>query len=467
MGNRPNPPYGHPGDADPSQEQNYPSQLNARTRVVEILTRIDTRQAYTDKILDKELDGFNDADRGLMTEVVNGVMRWQYRLDWYLRQLYVGEYGNLIPDVKNNLRSSAYQLMYLDKVPAYAVLNEAVEIAKSKYNQKTANLVNAILRNFLRQMKKLEYLEMQLPFRERLSVKYSHPAWMVERWIDQWGIDDTVALCESNNRRPAVNVRINSLRADRETLFRTLDERGIGYTVHPDFPEYLRLDDFSQFRKLDYLDNGWVVVQDVSTGIPVRLLEPRPGENILDMCAAPGGKSSFIAERMANEGQLLALEKQPGRAEILRDNMARFGVTIADIQTEDANELILERRFDKILLDAPCTGLGVLAKRVDLRWKRTLQDIETMQQQQLALLDSATGLLAPGGVLVYSTCTIEPDENERVVERFLEKHPEYALDTLLDIVPRTYLWDKHHVRTFPQRHDMDGSFAVRLRHRGE
>ena len=153
MGNRPNPPYGHPGDADPSQEQNYPSQLNARTRVVEILTRIDTRQAYTDKILDKELDGFNDADRGLMTEVVNGVMRWQYRLDWYLRQLYVGEYGNLIPDVKNNLRSSAYQLMYLDKVPAYAVLNEAVEIAKSKYNQKTANLVNAILRHFLRQMK--------------------------------------------------------------------------------------------------------------------------------------------------------------------------------------------------------------------------------------------------------------------------------------------------------------------------
>ncbi len=449
-------------DSDSSTSAAPPSQINARTKIVDILTRVETRQAFTDKLLEREINTFEEADRGLITEVVYGVLRWRLRLDWYLRQLYVGEYENLIPDVKNNLRSSVYQLMYLDKIPPYAVLNEAVEIAKNKYNQKTANLVNAILRNFLRQRKKLEYLETQLEYVERLSIRYSHPLWLVQRWIEEWGVDHTIRLCVANNERPTLAVRINYLQAHPETLFKSLEEAEVDHEVHPDFPEFVRIKDFSEFRKLDFLRRGWVSVQDVSTGIPVRLLNPQPGEKVLDMCAAPGGKAGYIGERMNNLGTLVCFEKHHSRACLLRDNLQRLGISHSLIVATDALQMPVEYQFDKILLDAPCTGFGVLSKRVDLKWKRTAQDIENMQQIQLQLLEAAARVLRIGGKLVYSTCTITPEENEQVVERFLKIHPEFERDSLKDDLPQKYLWDGYSVRTFPHVHDMDGSFAVRL-----
>ncbi len=444
-------------------EAKPPTQIDARTKIVDILTRVETRQSYTDKLLEREIDEFSDADRGLITEVVNGVLRWQYRLDWYLSQLYVGEYENLIPDVKNNLRSSAYQLMYLDKVPPYAVLNEAVEIAKNKYNQKTANLVNAILRNFLRQQKKLEYVELQLDYLDRLCVSYSHPRWMVQRWIEQFGIDETLELCKANNRRPKVTVRINKLLADEEILFRSLEEYGVAVERHPDFPEFLIVNDFSEFRKTDLLRKGWVSVQDVSTAFPVYLLDPRPSETVLDMCAAPGGKAGFILERLQGQGMLMALDKHVNRAQALAENLKRYGGEHFLVLAADATRLPTRKQFDKVLLDAPCTGLGVLSKRVDLKWKRTLQDIENMQKLQNEMLNSAAGAVKPGGLLVYSTCTIEREENEEVIEQFLGRRPQFRKESLEEIVPHKYLWDKGSIRTFPHKHGMDGSFAVRLR----
>lgn len=443
-------------------DERVASQINARTKIIEILTRVDTRQSYTDKLLERELEDFSQEDRGLITEVVNGVMRWQYRLDWYLKKLYVGEYNNLIPDVKNNLRSSAYQLMYLDKVPPYAVLNEAVEIAKKKYNQKTANLVNAILRNFLRQQKKLAYLEMKLPYPKSICVRYSHPDWLVERWVDQWGLDDTLALCESNNRRPKISIRFNLLKGERAVQLQKLNENGITHTIHSHFPDFIQIDNFADFRKLGLLKDGLATVQDVSTGIPVMLLDPQPGDSVLDMCAAPGGKACFIAEKMQNRGQLVAMEKHQNRARMLDDNFKRMNVNIVETMIGDATELDIDKTFDRILIDAPCSGLGVLNKRVDLRWKRSREDIEKMQYVQLALLETAVKWINVGGVIVYSTCTIEPDENESVIDKFLKRYPNFVLDDLRDRLPSSYLWQHNMARTFPQRHNMDGSYAVRL-----
>jgi len=456
-------PPGDDGEDALSPKEKYPSQINARTKIIEILTRVETRQAFTDKLLEREIDEFAEEDRNLITEVVNGALRWQYRLDWYLSQLYVGEYENLIPDVKSNLRSAAYQLMYLDRIPPYAVLNEAVEIAKTRYNQKTANLVNAILRNFLRQQKKLEYVEMQLDYVPRLCVRYSHPTWLVQRWIEQWGVDETLHLCESNNDRPTLYARLNFLHADSGMLYKVLQEHNIPYQTHPDFPEFIRIDSFSDFRKLDFLRKGWVSVQDVSTGIPVRLLQPRPGEKVLDMCAAPGGKSGYIVDMMHNQGLLLALDRHHNRAGQLYDNLHRLGARIAFVAAADATQLPTAQKFDKILLDAPCSGLGVLSKRVDLKWKRTLQDIENMHRLQLQLLDAAAEALRVEGKLVYSTCTIEPEENEQVIEKFLQQHSDFILEDLTGEIPEKYLWHKNYVRTFPHRHKMDGSFAARLR----
>ncbi len=439
------------------------SQINARTKIIEILTKVETRQAFTDKLLEREIDELNELDRSLVTEVVNGVLRWQYRLDWILSQLYVGEYENLIPDVKNNLRASTYQLIYLDQIPAYAILNEAVEIAKNKFNQKTANLINAILRNFLRQQKKLEYLEMQLDILDRLSVKYSHPKWLIQRWIEFWGIDEVIPLCESNNRRPRISVRINRLSADVESFLRTLDENNIHYEIHPDFPDFVWIDDFSEFRKLDFLRKGWVSVQDISAGIPVLLLNPKPGEKILDMCAAPGGKAGYVAEKMPDNGLIIAIERHYNRAKFLQDNLARLGVQIIDIICADSLQLPVKIQFDKVLIDAPCTGFGVLNKRVDLKWKRTLQDIENMKKLQLQLLVSAAKAVKPEGIIVYSTCTIEPEENEQVIETFLERNRMFQLESLEGYIPEQYISQKYHLRTFPQKHRIDGSYAARLR----
>ncbi|MFQ5582938.1 MAG: 16S rRNA (cytosine(967)-C(5))-methyltransferase RsmB [Calditrichia bacterium] len=354
-------------------------------------------------------------------------------------------------------------MIYLDRIPAYAVLNEAVEIAKNKFNQKTANLVNAILRNYIRQEKKLHYLEIQLDLLDRVAVQYSHPSWLVQRWIEYWGIDEVEKLCEANNSRPRVCVRLNRLVAQEDSFFSILEENSIPYEVHPDFPDFVWIDDFSEFRKLEFLKKGWVSVQDVSAGLTIHLLDPRPGETILDMCAAPGGKAGYIAEKMHNEGLLLALERHYSRAKFLLDNLHRLGIGNAFVITGDSLKLPVRIQFDKILLDAPCSGFGVLNKRVDLKWKRTLQDIENMKNLQLQMLDAAAQYIKPGGIIVYSTCTIEPEENERVVEKFLKQHSEFEPENLKPFVPEKYLWTKYYLRTFPHRHQCDGSFAVRIR----
>jgi 16S rRNA (cytosine967-C5)-methyltransferase len=439
------------------------SQINARTKIIEILTKVETRQAFTDKLLDREIDELNEMDRSLVTEVVNGVLRWQYRLDWILSQLYVGEYENLIPDVKNNLRASTYQLIYLDQIPAYAVLNEAVEIAKNKFNQKTANLINAILRNFLRQQKKLEYLEMQLEVLDRIAVKFSHPKWLVQRWIEFWGIDEVEPLCEYNNSRPRISVRINRLMADNESFLKTLEENNISYEVHKDFPDFVWIDNFLEFRKLDFLKKGWVSVQDVSAGIPVLLLDPRPGEYILDMCAAPGGKAGYIAEKMRDHGFILAIERHFSRAKIFKDNLSRLNIKITNTVCADSLQLPTKIQFDKVLIDAPCTGFGVLNKRVDLRWKRTLQDIENMKNIQVQLLESAAKVVKPDGIIIYSTCTIDPEENELVVGKFIKNNPEFSVERVNTHIPEQYLSEKSFVKTFPHKHGIDGTFAVKIR----
>jgi len=438
------------------------SQINARMRIIEILTRVDTQQSYTDRLLENELNAFNDADRRLITETVNGVLRWRLRLDWFLKQLYVGDYDKLIPDVKSNLRSSAYQLMFLDRIPPYAVLNEAVEISKKRFSQKTANLVNAILRNYLRQEKKLEYAELQLDFLERMSVTYSHPKWLIQRWIEQWGVDDTVALCKSNNSRPLLTARVNFLKSTREAILHKMEENEIRFTESKYMENFFRIENFSSFRQLGLIPGGEVSIQDVSTGLPVQLLNPQKGERILDMCAAPGGKCGYIAQKMENSGSITAIEKHAARAETMKENLKRLGVTNTEILNTNALSFETAELFDRILLDAPCSGFGVLNKRVDLRWKRTAEDISEMKQLQKQLLEKAATLLKPGGHLVYSTCTIDPDENEAIVEEFLKNHSGFISVDLTDIAPTSFLWDKYTLRTFPQRHGIDGSYAVLL-----
>jgi 16S rRNA (cytosine967-C5)-methyltransferase len=445
------------------QKGDFVSQIDARSIIIDILTKVDMRQAFSDKLLEKEIVKLEDIDRRFVTEVVNGVLRWRLRLDWYLDQLYSGDYENLIPEVKNNLRSSVYQLVYLDKIPPYAVLYEAVEIAKAKYKQKTANLVNAILRNFLRQHRKFEFLETQLDILDKLAIKLSHPKWLIQRWIEYWGIDEVSLLCEVNNSRPRIWVRVNETETNLETLCGLLDENNIQYKKHEDFSNFLVIDNFQEFRKLDFLTKGLVSVQDVSTCLPVLIMDPQAEDLILDMCAAPGGKTGYISEKLQNAGHVFAMDRHHSRIKVLFTNMVRMRSSNCYAVTGDALSLPVKVKFDKILIDAPCSGFGVLNRRVDLKWKRTEQDIMNMKNLQLSLLEAAIPVLKEEGILAYSTCTIEPEENEKVIEIFLEKHSEFELMKLKDRIPEKYLSGASFVRTFPHKHAMDGSFAVGLR----
>ena len=223
------------------------------------------------------------------------------------------------------------------------------------------------------------------------------------------------------------------------------------------------IDNFQDFRNLDLLSKGWVSVQDVSTGLPVLLLDPQPGETILDMCAAPGGKTGYIAEKMKGQGILLALDRQIARQKTLRENLKRLRYSAYHIVTADSTKIPTRLIFDKILLDAPCSGFGVLSKRVDLKWKRTEHDIINMKHLQLNLLDVAASILKEGGKLVYCTCTIEPEENENNIQQFLKKHREFEMLKINGIAPDKYIHHHFYVQTFPHKHRMDGSFAVLLR----
>jgi 16S rRNA (cytosine967-C5)-methyltransferase len=242
-----------------------------------------------------------------------------------------------------------------------------------------------------------------------------------------------------------------------------LEENNIAHKIHEDFPDFVWIDDFSEFRKLDFLKRGWASVQDVSAGIPVILLDPQPGETILDMCAAPGGKAGYIAEKMRNEGFIIAIERHYSRAKFLHENLGRLGTRIAHILCADSLQLPVKIQFDRVLIDAPCTGFGVLNKRVDLKWKRTIQDIENMKRLQKQLLESAARVIKPNGIIIYSTCTIDPDENEQVIKEFLGKNSGFHLEEPENNIPKQYLSEKYFVRTFPHRHNLDGTFAARLR----
>jgi 16S rRNA (cytosine967-C5)-methyltransferase len=285
---------------------------------------------------------------------------------------------------------------------------------------------------------------------------------MVQRWIEYWGVDEVKLLCQANNSRPRLSVRINEQLAQRDTLLRLLDENQISYEVHPDFNNFIWIDTFQEFRKMDLIKRGWVSVQDISTGLPIILLDPQPGEQVLDMCAAPGGKAGYIAERLQGKGHLIALDRHISRLHTLRENFQRLEYHSFEVIAADAVSLPLRGTFDKILIDAPCSGFGVLHKRVDLKWKRTEQDIQNMKNLQLNLLESAASVLKPDGKLVYATCTIEPEENEVIIKKFREIHPEFEMVKIGDTVPPAYISDFYYVRTFTHKHHMDGSFAVLL-----
>jgi 16S rRNA (cytosine967-C5)-methyltransferase len=388
------------------------------------------------------------------------------RLDWFLNGFYRGNWEKCTPEIKNTLRVALYQILFLNKIPDFAAVNEAVEFVKKISTQKHADVVNGLLRTIIRTKADLVYPTREIDEVKYLGIMQSHPNWMVKRWIQRFGFDEAAILAENNNKRPILTLRINTLKTNRDEVLKRFNERNIVYRTcrYIDYFVTLRL-----MSKI-YLDedflNGLYTVQDESAGLPGILLSPKENDIILDMCAAPGGKSTHIAQLLKNNGKVYAVDKYDVKINMIKANAERMGVTNVEYIQDDAADLqdekVKDMKFDKILVDAPCSGLGVLSKKPEIRWKREITDVMALAELQKNLLSSAPKYLKPGGVIVYSTCTNEQEENMDIVKDFLEKNPGFKIDDASKYVNKELVNAEGCIETFPHKHGIDGSFSARL-----
>jgi len=410
-----------------------------RQIAVRVLKRHADGSGWLESLLDTELDrsSLAAADRGLARELAFGAVRWQATLDWLIARKTGGRTQK--PLLQILLRLGLYQLFWLDRVPDHAAVNESVELARELGFGPQSGFVNAVLRGCLRERDSLERDLAELKSQEP-HLGYSHPQWLCDRWDKRWGREKLVALLEWNNTPPPVFLRVNTLKTTPEKLAAQFETEGVLFTPRP-FPwvaENLvfELRSHPALATLPSFQQGMFYVQDPSTLLAVRELDPQPAESVLDLCAAPGGKTTFIAQLMGNRGAVAAEELEGKRRELIRENCERLGVTcvqIAAAPTIDAPDDGL--RFDRILVDAPCSNTGVMRRRVELRWRIQPTEIQRLRDVQLNLLRRAAVRLKPAGTLVYSTCSLEPEENGGVVEEFLSSHPEFCEETAQELVP--------------------------------
>lgn len=446
-------------DADTSNLYRGP-----RGTAVKILNRVERSDAYLDRVLDTEMRNteMNELDKGLMNEIVTGVVRWQMKIDWVLTGFFHGNFTKAETNIKNALRVALYQILFLDKVPHSAAVNESVEFIKRLRGQKVADLVNGVLRNILRNLENIRYPDFKENKIQHLAVVESHPTWMVRRWVARFGYDETKKLLAANNERPDLTLRVNRLKIDFNYFLSQLEQHQIQFTRSEYLDFFVRVKHMAGIGGSDMFRQGFFVVQDESAGLVVRLLDPKPGDRVIDMCSAPGGKATFIGELMKNVGEIVAIDRYETRLNLVKSACQRLGIANAHYIAADA-ATVQTAPAEKVLVDAPCSGLGVLSKKPDAKWKREPEDLINLVQIQRAILENAAKHVKPGGVLVYSTCTTEFEENYEVIQSFLTGHSEFSIESASQFVDSRIVSADGYIETFPHRNAMDGSFAIRLK----
>ena len=434
-----------------------------RGLAVKILNRVERTDAYLEKLLDNELRNseLSGPDKALLYEIVHGVTRWQGRLDWILNGFYKGQFSKAIPNLKNGLRVALYQILFLDRIPDHAAVNEAVEFVKKLQGQKPADLTNAILRNIIRSKNAIRYPDPNEDLIGYLSAYYSHPSWMVKRYVERFGREETEKLLTANNEKPYLTLRINAIKTNTSEFKSLLEKVNLKYRPGKFLEEFIQLLNLTNITAWDYFAKGYFNIQDESAGLAVRLLDVSPGMNILDMCAAPGGKTAYLGSLMKNTGKIIALDRYEGRLKLVIKNNERLGLTCVTTIECDALEFESEP-FDRVLVDVPCSGTGTLSKKPDIKWKKDIFDLRKMAEMQLKLISKAATLVKPGGVLVYSTCSIEPEENFEIIKKFLEEHNNFKFESAKGKVEDTLVDENGCIQTLPQKHQMDGAFAAKL-----
>ncbi len=496
-----------------------------------MLLEVEQEGAYANLVLQKMVpeSGLRGADVGLLTELVYGALRWRNRLDYVIDRFSKVPAARMNHIVRNILRLGAYQLLFLDRVPAAAACNESVVLAKQWQLGGLAGFVNGLLRNIARSRHEIAYPSLEEEPVLHISTKYSHPAWLVERWIRRFGVEETISLCRCNNQPPPVVLRCNTLKIEPDGLRDQLGREGIVVSPSPLLQEALRVVQFASWpsggseqeerraspgrpaaisgersdqgghggalqcspqsnnrseeqgrRAASGLGssvtgsiafrNGYFAVQDESSMLASILLQPRAGSLVIDACSGPGGKTTHLAQIMKNRGRLVALDIHPHRLKLIRDACNRLGITIVETLLIDAAAPPAELlgQADYLLVDAPCSGSGVIRRRPDLRWRIREQDLPVLASQQLKILEGACECVKPGGSMLYSTCSTEPEENDEVVDKFLDGHRQWQPLDIGSQAPQAFLISAEDreralrgcLQLWPHHHGTDGFYVA-------
>jgi 16S rRNA (cytosine967-C5)-methyltransferase len=428
-----------------------------------ILYDIEVKGAFADKTVSSSARDFHlsSVDRRFVQELVFGTTKMRRRLDFVLEQFLERKAEDLTPWIRNILRMGIYQIDFLQKVPPSAAVDESVKLAKRFGHKGTVALVNAVLRSYLRDKGRVSFPPRDTNPVQNIAMFYSFPDWMIEEWMRLFGEEDTVRLCEEFNRKPHLTCRINSLKTDPEALKQQLEVVGVKFKTVRYLDKYISLESRVDLDRFAPLQKGLVYIQDESAGLPVQLLDPKPGERLLDLCAAPGGKATHMAELTRDQGLIVAVDISLGKLTIVKENCRRLGARSVVPCCADAKSFSCHS-MDRVLVDAPCSALGTLGGNPDARWRKQKDDPARLHLLQWEILTNAAGLVRKGGVLVYSTCTLTPEENEQVIEEFLGRRPDFRLVDASDFVPSDVVDDQGMVRTLPHVHKIDGAFACRM-----
>ncbi|MEH7435961.1 16S rRNA (cytosine(967)-C(5))-methyltransferase RsmB [Neobacillus drentensis] len=440
---------------------------NVREIALDLLTTIEKNQSYSNLLLNTTIEKseLSQKDVGLLTELTYGTLQRKMALDFYLNP-FIKDNKKLADWIHHLLRLTLYQMVYLDRIPDRAAIYEAVDIAKKRGHKGIASLVNGVLRSI--QRKGLPSLNEISDPNKRLAMETSHPEWLVTRWVNQFGFDKTKEMCEINLTAPMQTARVNLTKISRDECVALLEEDGFQIEKSPIIPEAIRCLKGNLASTISF-KYGMFTIQDESSMLATYALGAEKNEFVLDACAAPGGKSTHIAEKMNNTGEVISVDLHQHKVRLINDNARRLGLENIKTSVSDSRHLqdkFKDVLFDRILLDAPCSGLGVMRRKPDMKYTKTEKDLERLSTIQQDLLKSVSPLLKKGGILVYSTCTVDKEENENTVMKFLENNPDFEPDlTFKNRMPEAVqpFITGYDLQVFPQDFGSDGFYIAVLK----
>ena len=440
----------------------------AREEALLILNSVINEGAFSDIEIRKKLSRTDliRIDKALVTEIVNGTLRNLTKIDWVINKFSKIKTSELSNIVKGVLRTAIYQILFLDRVPDSAICNESVKLTKKYANQRTANFVNGVLRNIIRNKDNIGFPK-EDNLLEYLSIKYSHPLWLVDLWLNSYGAEFTKELLKSNNKVPPLTIRVNKLKTSKEDLLNLLDLSNISWNMGLYNNEAISIKGISSLENLDLFKKGYFQIQDESSMLASKILDPKPGDVVIDVCSGPGGKATHIAEIILDDGVIIARDIYSHKLKLIKENARRLGSTSIKAELFNANNIdkSLIAKADAVLVDAPCSGLGLVRRKPDLRWKKTLEDISKLSKIQLKILNNASLYVKKYGTLVYCTCTLSKKENIDLIKKFLRGNNLFVLDDISKFLPKNLEApnkQEGYVELYPNIHATDGFFIARM-----